>query len=320
MAAQNNLNSKLGTPTRNNFWVAKARVEPFHDSYNWQGRYGQALLAGDAKVAGEIVDELLAARYSAQDIYFHLIEPAMVQVGDLWCRRDIGVGSEHLATQIVLKQLDQLRFMQPAPARHMWHRVLVACVEGEEHYIGARMFADLCAAVGWSVDYLGPNTPSESIVDMARERKSRLVALSATMAPCVEHIHLAVEKLAALAETPQLIVGGPAVAKMAAWRVGKVQCSVAGDILQGIELARTLLRRDRPKAVLREYLLDLGRRVRELRNQKAWTQEQLAEASQVTRVCIVAVEGGKQNVSMDIVVRIANALETVPERLLVGND
>ncbi|HWH79819.1 MAG TPA: cobalamin-dependent protein, partial [Candidatus Binatus sp.] len=266
------------------------------------------------------IEELLAARYSAQDIYFHLIEPAMLQVGDLWCRGDLNVGAEHLATQIVLKQLDQLRFIQPMPARHTWHRVLVACVEGEEHYIGARMLADLCDAMGWAVDYLGPNTPTDSIVDMVRQRKSRLVALSATMAQGVEQIHHAVEKLAALGETLQLIVGGAAVAKMAGWRVGKVQCGVAGDILQGIDLAQTLLRRDRPKAVLREYLLDLGRRVRELRNQKAWTQEQLAEASHVTRVCIVAVEGGKQNVSMDIVVRIANALETAPERLLVGND
>jgi DNA-binding XRE family transcriptional regulator len=95
---------------------------------------------------------------------------------------------------------------------------------------------------------------------------------------------------------------------------------IATDILRGIDLAKTLLQQDRPKAVLREYLLALGRRVRELRNQKAWTQEQLADASRVARACIVAVEGGRQNVSMDIVVRIANALEIPPERLLTSED
>ena len=62
------------------------------------------------------------------------------------------------------------------------------------------------------------------------------------------------------------------------------------------------------------------RRVRELRTRKGWTQEQLAEAARVTRVCIVAVEGGKQNVSMDIVVRMANALGIKPEGLLTGED
>jgi transcriptional regulator with XRE-family HTH domain len=60
--------------------------------------------------------------------------------------------------------------------------------------------------------------------------------------------------------------------------------------------------------------------VRELRTRKGWTQEQLAEVARVTRVCIVAVEGGKQNVSMDIVVRMANALGIRPEGLLKNQD
>jgi len=68
--------------------------------------------------------------------------------------------------------------------------------------------------------------------------------------------------------------------------------------------------------MLREYLLTLGRRVRELRTNKRWTQEELAQATRVTRVCIVAVEGGKQNVSMDILIRLANALSVSPELLL----
>jgi transcriptional regulator with XRE-family HTH domain len=59
--------------------------------------------------------------------------------------------------------------------------------------------------------------------------------------------------------------------------------------------------------------------VRELRTKKGWTQEQLAEATRVTRVCIVAVEGGKQNVSMDILVRLANALAVTPEALLASD-
>ena len=69
--------------------------------------------------------------------------------------------------------------------------------------------------------------------------------------------------------------------------------------------------------MLKEYLNELGRRVRELRGQQGWTQEQLAESSKLTRGFIVAVEGGKQNVSMDVVVRLANALGISPEDLFV---
>jgi DNA-binding XRE family transcriptional regulator len=92
--------------------------------------------------------------------------------------------------------------------------------------------------------------------------------------------------------------------------------AIARNVGDGVEIAHKFLRANRPKAILKEYLFALGRRVRDLRLQKGWTQEQLAEGARVTRVCIVAVEGGKQNVSMDIVVRLANALGVSPEGLM----
>ena len=60
----------------------------------------------------------------------------------------------------------------------------------------------------------------------------------------------------------------------------------------------------------------MGRRVRDLRQQAGWTQEQLAKATRLTRAYIVAVEGGKQNVSMDVVIRVANGLGVAPDQLL----
>ena len=38
----------------------------------------------------------------------------------------------------------------------------------------------------------------------------------------------------------------------------------------------------------------------------------------MARACIIAVEGGKQNVSMDILVRLANALEVAAGDIVVG--
>lgn len=292
--------------------------ERYGDPQRWQARYARALLDGSAKSAGQVVDEFLAARHSTAEIYFHLIAPAMAEIGDSWCRGATTVGSEHLATQIVLKQMDQLRSMHPAENRHSAHRILVACVEGDEHFIGARMIADLCSGNGWSVDFLGPNTPTDDLLDITKRRRPSLVALSATMAQGTDHVHRLLEAFARLAEIPKVLLGGQAFTNVRSLSAQKVNSRISTDIFNGIELAKALLQQDRPKAVLREYLLALGRRIRALRNQKAWTQEQLADVSRVTRVCIVAVEGGKQNVTMDIVVRIANALEISPESLLTS--
>lgn len=294
--------------------------ERYYDPQHWHPRFARALMDGNAKLASQVVDEFLAARHSIAEIYFHLIAPAMAQIGDSWCRDVTTVGSEHLATQIVLEQMDRLRTLHPAENRPSAHRILVACVEDEAHFIGARMMADLCSANGWSVDFLGPNTPTDDLLDMTKRRRPSVVALSATMSQGMDHVQRLLEAFAQLAEIPKVLLGGQAFTNIRSLAAQKVHCRIATDIVSGIELAKALLQQDRPKAVLREYLLALGRRIRELRNQKAWTQEQLADASRVTRVCIVAVEGGKQNVTIDIVVRIANALEISPESLLTSKD
>jgi len=147
-------------------------------------------------------------------------------------------------------------------------------------------------------------------------RQPQVVALSVTMANLLDSVGEVVGDLGRSAPNVRIVAGGQAVLgniKLA--KIGQ-QCEVAADTVAGVNLIGRLLRADRPKSVLKEYQLVLARRVRDLRTQRGWTQEHLAEVTQVTRACINAVEGGKQNVSMDILVRMANALEVAPEKLL----
>jgi DNA-binding XRE family transcriptional regulator len=155
---------------------------------------------------------------------------------------------------------------------------------------------------------------------MVKKRAPQVVALSATMAPGVEHARRLIGALLALANPPRIILGGQAITSLPASQAFGAGCVVARDAVDGLEIALKFLRANRPKVILKEYLLALGRRVRDLRSKKGWTQEQLADGARVTRVCIVAVEGGKQNVSMDIVVRLANALGVSPEGLMTYGD
>ena len=97
--------------------------------------YLKAVLAGDRAAAGEVI-ESLAGSMALPAIYLNVLSPVMVQVGELWGRGAINVAQEKLATQITLGQMAKLRLLQVWP-RPSAHRVLVCCVEGEEHYIGA---------------------------------------------------------------------------------------------------------------------------------------------------------------------------------------
>lgn len=284
-----------------------------------QQHFIAALVRGDVGAAGQVIDELAAGQRSLLEIYLEVIGPALASVGDSWCSGEIGIGEEHLATQIVIQQMDRLRSWFETPEPRSPYRVLIACIEGEHHFVGARMVADLCLLKGWSVDFLGADTPTSAITEMAKRRHAQLVALSLTMEQGLTHLQLLHDELAALSPVPHVILGGQLFAAKPAPLNLPRGCVVARNAAAGIDLMGNLLHADRPKAVLKEYLVALGRRVRNLRTRKGWTQEELAEASRVTRGCIVAVEGGKQNVSMGILVRLANALSVAPE-VLLGSD
>ena len=284
------------------------------DAPQRQWRYTQALLNGGDDAAFQVIEELWRARSSLGDIYLHLLTPALVGVGQLWCDGHIGVGLEKLASHLVLKHMERLRSMYTADQLRFPYRVLVSCVEGEQHWIGARMVADLFLVKGWSVDFLGPDVPTPELFDTIKLRRPQLAALSVRTLTGVKHARRLIEELTALRDAPKILLGGQAIIRKE-WPQDE-RSAVARDALEGVELAGNLLHVERPRAVLKEYLIGLGQHVRDLRIEKAWTQEQLAESSRLTRASIVAVEGGKQNVSMDVIIRLGNALGTSPEDLL----
>lgn len=284
-----------------------------------QAGYAKALAEGNALASSRLIEDLASQRRSLDEIYSRVIVPSLVTIGDLWCSKDIGVAEEHLATQIVLDHLDRLGSMFAWRERRFSYRLLIGCVEGEHHWLGARMFADLCSSRGWTVDFLGPDVPDADLVEIVKKRTPHVVALSATMTQGREHARRVVGKISTLASAPRIILGGHAIMS-GGKRRSIAGAATASTLVDGIKIAMEFLRAHRPRAVLKEYLSALGLRVRNLRLKKGWTQEQLAETAGVTRVCIVAVEGGKQNVSMDIVIRLANALGVLPERLMIDDD
>jgi MerR family transcriptional regulator, light-induced transcriptional regulator len=286
------------------------------EAYQRQWRYMQALLNGDDQGAFQVLHQVVLTRPPLGDVYLDLITPALVGIGQLWCDGKIGVGLEKLASHLVLKHMDRLRGMYSSDGQRLPQRILVSCVEAEQHCIGARMVADLLLIEGWSVDFLGADVPTSALLETIRFRQPQLVALSVRTSTGLEHASRVLDELSM--DGPKILLGGQAILENEWPQDGT--CAVARDAVEGVEIACKLLNAQRPKAVLKEYLIGLGRRVRDLRNKKGWTQEQLAESTRLTRVSIVGVEGGKQNISMDVVIRLANSLGTSPEDLLSGNN
>jgi MerR family transcriptional regulator, light-induced transcriptional regulator len=149
--------------------------------------YLAAQLAGDRREALDLVIERgVRAGVAVPDLHLLVVQRAQREIGRLWQENIINVAREHLATSI--SQLVVSHLYQHMPrARENGKRVLVACVEGEQHDLGARMGADFLEMAGFEVRLLGANVPTGQVVEAARD--ADVVGLSASMsfhAPALE--------------------------------------------------------------------------------------------------------------------------------------
>jgi transcriptional regulator with XRE-family HTH domain len=62
----------------------------------------------------------------------------------------------------------------------------------------------------------------------------------------------------------------------------------------------------------------LGARLRELRRARALTQEELAEKADVSPSTIVDIERGKHEPQIRTLRKLARALDTTPDKLVLG--
>jgi transcriptional regulator with XRE-family HTH domain len=62
----------------------------------------------------------------------------------------------------------------------------------------------------------------------------------------------------------------------------------------------------------------VGKRIRELRLARCWSQEELAERAQLHPTYIGGIERGERNVGLNNLLKIARALREHPSSLFVG--
>lgn len=187
--------------------------EPVADDYeSLSRRFLAALLAADRRAAlGVVLDEGVRRGLSVARLMMDVIRPAQYEIGQLWQMNKITIADEHVATAISQLALAQL---YPFGERHdaTDRRILVACVEGELHDMGARMAADLLDLEGHDVIFLGASVPTDHLVMKVAAEKPDLVVLSITMTFHVAALTTAVARLRAeVNPAPPIAAGGRAL-------------------------------------------------------------------------------------------------------------
>ena len=171
-----------------------------------------ALLAGDQRLSLAIMNRCLAAGQNLVDIEMHLIQPALYHIGEKWQANQVSVAQEHMASAIV-QSLMTWGLLQSPPPASIGKRVLLACVEGNNHALGLRMVADAFQLAGWDLQYLGANVPTAALIKQASEWKPDLVGLSVSFP---QQLKVVKEVIGQMKEKPgeqrpPVIIGGLAI-------------------------------------------------------------------------------------------------------------
>lgn len=202
--------------------------------------YLAAQLAGDRREAVRLLmEEGIGRGNSVLDLHLRVIQQAQREIGRLWEENSISIAQEHQATavsQLALAHLYQQSIRRPSVGKS----VLVACVEGELHDVGARICADVLDLHGFDVRFLGANVPTDCLISFVEHTHPSLVALSVTLPTYLPTAHAALEALRARTTVP-IAVGGRALDEPGA-REGWDGVAIFGaDAMELLKAARSTL-------------------------------------------------------------------------------
>jgi methanogenic corrinoid protein MtbC1 len=112
-----------------------------------------------------------------------------------------------LAAEVSKLALAQFRAHLPCEPSN-GRRVVVACVEGETHDIGAYMVADFLELAGFDVRFLGANVPTSTLVATLDAQPPGLLALSATTTANLGEVRRVIHAVRATGKEVPIAVGG----------------------------------------------------------------------------------------------------------------
>jgi len=171
-------------------------------------RFLDSLLNSNRRAASEMILEAVQGGVTIPEIYLQVFQRTQWEIGRLWQTSQIGVAQEHFctaATQLVMSQLYPYIFTGERKDR----RIVIACVGGELHEIGARMVADLFEMRGWDTYFLGANSPPSSIVRTVEERRADILGISVTMTFHVSKVTEMIRTIRATSSvSTRILVGG----------------------------------------------------------------------------------------------------------------
>lgn len=161
-----------------------------------------ALTHADTDSAERILSEAHKL-HPLEVVVMDIISPCLRRLGDGWHMGRISTAQEHLASTYLRGRLQELFNLMGGSLGPV---LVVSTLPGEQHEIGGLITALFLRRAGFSVHYLGPNTPLADLKQFAERSRASAVILSAVQPISLESLpHQALKSLA-----PIVVIGGRA--------------------------------------------------------------------------------------------------------------
>jgi DNA-binding transcriptional MerR regulator len=182
---------------------------------------GEAIAAFDEPRTHAVIDRALAGN-DAIDVVDRLFFACLRRLGDEWESGGITVAQEHFGSGLIRGRMLAL-VPQGEPAGEDTPVAVLACPTHERHDIGLLALALVLRHEGWSVTFLGADTPVPDVVDTARDVGAAVVVLAGTEPHMfAAQLEQYVGDLARLPPGTVLALGGRAATASLARRHGAV--------------------------------------------------------------------------------------------------
>lgn len=140
-------------------------------------RYLSFIINGKRPEAEKLCLNYIEGDNSIKSMYEDIMKPALYKVGELWEQNKISVATEHLATAISEGILNSV-YSQVIPDEYSDKKVVLACVENENHQVGIKMVADIFEMNNWESFFLGAGFPTSELIKFTNEKKPDVIAIS----------------------------------------------------------------------------------------------------------------------------------------------
>jgi MerR family transcriptional regulator, light-induced transcriptional regulator len=180
--------------------------EPAVRPQQWASELKSALDRFDEPAAHAALDQLFAA-FRLQTVLRDVVVPYLSELGRRWERGGASVAQEHFASNLLRGRLLGLA---RGWAESTGPRAVLACAPGELHDLPLIIFGLALAARGWSITYLGADTPIATIEEAITGVDRPLVVVAA-MSP--ERFDAVQDELTELARSFRLALAGAGATK-----------------------------------------------------------------------------------------------------------